>query len=161
MYGGGRGSGQGLALATLGGVMVLLMISFSNYREIDRIDELEVKRPLGRTVTYHDPCHNARYMGVVDEPRQLLRHIGATVIDMANSGVHTTCCGGGGGVQASDSELTMEVSKARVRDAVETGAEILSTDCPTCFSNLKDAARELGNPIQVTLIWDLLLKALR
>ena len=55
----------------------------------------------------------------------------------------------------------MQVSKARVRDAGETGAEILSTDCPTCFSNLKDAARELGNPIQVTLIWDLLLKALR
>ena len=39
VYGGGRGAGQGLALATLGGVMVLLMISFSNYREIDRIDE--------------------------------------------------------------------------------------------------------------------------
>ncbi len=39
VYGGNRGAGQGLALATLGGVMVLLMISFSNYREIDRIDE--------------------------------------------------------------------------------------------------------------------------
>ena len=38
-YGGFRAAGQGLALATLGGVMVLLMISFSNYREIDRIDE--------------------------------------------------------------------------------------------------------------------------
>ena len=127
---------------------------------VDRMDRLKVKHPLDATVTYHDPCHNARYMGVVDEPRQLLRHVGATVIDMANSGAHTTCCGGGGGVQASNSELTMEISKARVREAVETGAEVLSTDCPTCFSNLKDAARELGNPIRVKLIWDLLLSAL-
>ncbi len=38
-YGAGRVAGQGLALATLGGVVVLLMISFSNWREIDRIDE--------------------------------------------------------------------------------------------------------------------------
>ena len=39
VYGGVRAAGQGLALATLGGVIVLLMISFSNWREIDRIDE--------------------------------------------------------------------------------------------------------------------------
>jgi hypothetical protein len=38
-YAADRGSSQGLALATLGGVMLLLMISFSNWREIDGIDE--------------------------------------------------------------------------------------------------------------------------
>ncbi|MGB6641474.1 MAG: hypothetical protein WBG67_11905, partial [Thermoanaerobaculia bacterium] len=31
--------GQGLTVATLGGVVVLLMISFSNWRELDRIEE--------------------------------------------------------------------------------------------------------------------------
>jgi fumarate reductase (CoM/CoB) subunit B len=128
---------------------------------VDRIDHLEVRTPLDATVTYHDPCHNARYMGVIDEPRLLLRHIGATVIDMAASGAHTTCCGGGGGLVATEGELALEISKARVAEAVETGAEILATDCPTCFSNLREAARAFGNPIKVALIWDLLLKALK
>jgi Fe-S oxidoreductase len=127
----------------------------------DSIDQLEVRTPLDATVTYHDPCHNARYMGVVDEPRQLLRHIGATVIDMAASGAHTTCCGGGGGLVATEGELALDISKARIAEAVETGADILATDCPTCFSNLREAAREFGNPIRVSLIWDLLLKALK
>jgi fumarate reductase (CoM/CoB) subunit B len=128
---------------------------------VDRIDHLVVKHPLDATVTYHDPCHNARYMGVVDEPRLLLRHIGATVIDMANSGAHTTCCGGGGGLVSARSDLSVEVAKARVEEAVETGAELLVTDCPTCFSNLRNAAQEMGNPIKATLIWDLLLRSLK
>ncbi|MDQ3947372.1 MAG: 4Fe-4S dicluster domain-containing protein, partial [Actinomycetota bacterium] len=33
-------------------------------------------RPLGRTVTYHDPCYLARYNRVTDAPRRLLRAMG-------------------------------------------------------------------------------------
>jgi Fe-S oxidoreductase len=128
---------------------------------VERLDRLEVKRPLEALVTYHDPCHNARYMGVVDEPRQLLRHIGAEIVEMDNHGAHTTCCGGGGGMVSTRSDLSMEVAKARVEEAVETGAEVLVTDCPTCFTNLKEAAQEIGRPIKVSLIWDLLLRALK
>jgi Fe-S oxidoreductase len=100
-------------------------------------------------------------MNVVDEPRQLLRHIGATIVEMENHGVHTTCCGGGGGLVSTRSDLSMEVAKARVQEAVGTGASILVTDCPTCFTNLKEAAQDMGRPIKVALIWDLLLRALR
>jgi Fe-S oxidoreductase len=128
---------------------------------VERLDDLEVKQPLEARVTYHDPCHNARYMGVVEEPRRLLRHIGAFIVEMENHGAHTTCCGGGGGLVSTRSDLSMEVAKARVEEAVGTGAEILTTDCPTCFTNLKEAAQEMGNPIKVVLIWDLLLRALR
>jgi Fe-S oxidoreductase len=42
-----------------------------------------------------------------------------------------------------------------------TGAEILATDCPTCFTNLREAAQEMGSPIKVALVWELLLKALK
>jgi hypothetical protein len=42
--------GQGLAFATLGGVVVLLMISFSNWREIDGIEE-RLDRRLGEIET--------------------------------------------------------------------------------------------------------------
>jgi heterodisulfide reductase subunit D len=100
-------------------------------------------------------------MGVVDEPRVLLRHIGADIVEMDDHGAHTTCCGGGGGLVSTRSDLSAEVAKARVQDAVGTGADILTTDCPTCFSNLKEAAQELGRPIKVVLVWDLLLRALK
>ncbi|MCK5253979.1 MAG: (Fe-S)-binding protein [Thermoplasmata archaeon] len=128
---------------------------------VERIGDVEVRHPLDAVVTYHDSCHNARYMNVVDEPRDLLRHIGATIVEMPNHGVHTTCCGGGGGLVSTRSDLAAEVGKARVEEAVATGATILTTDCPTCFSNLREATQELGNPIKVALIWDLLLRALK
>jgi len=127
----------------------------------ERIDHLKVRHPLDATVTYHDPCHNARYMGVVEEPRALLRHIGARIVEMPAHGAHTTCCGGGGGLSSTRSDLSMEVAKARVQEAVATGAEYLATDCPTCFTNLREAAQELKSPIKVALIWELLLKALK
>jgi hypothetical protein len=46
-FGAARGSSQGMALATLGGVMLVLMISFANWREIDRIEE-SLDRRLGQ-----------------------------------------------------------------------------------------------------------------
>ncbi|NIP35220.1 MAG: hypothetical protein GWN18_09735, partial [Thermoplasmata archaeon] len=127
----------------------------------ERMDQLEVKKRLDAVVTYHDPCHNARYMGVVEEPRQLLVHIGAELVEMEDHGAHTTCCGGGGGLVSTRSDLSMEVAKARVEEAVATGAEVLTTDCPTCFTNLKEASQDMGNPIKVVLVWDLLLRALK
>jgi len=127
----------------------------------ERIPKLEVKHPLKAVLTYHDPCHNARYNGVVEEPRALLRHIGATIVEMPSHGAHTTCCGGGGGLSSTRSDLSKEVARARVKEAMGTGAEMLVTDCPTCFSNLREAAQEMGSPIKVALVWELLLKALR
>ena len=45
------------------------------------------------TVTYHDSCSSLRELGIKEQPRRLLRAIGATVTEMADAEV---CCGFGG-----------------------------------------------------------------
>ncbi|HET6306116.1 MAG TPA: (Fe-S)-binding protein, partial [Rhodopila sp.] len=44
----------------------------------------------GGTVTYHDSCSGLRELGVKQQPRDLLRAAGATVVEMAEPEI---CCG--------------------------------------------------------------------
>jgi heterodisulfide reductase subunit D len=49
------------------------------------------------------------------------------------------CCGAGGGVKIGYPEWALEISQERLREAIETGASIISSTCPFCKTNLDDA----------------------
>ncbi|UCD70918.1 MAG: (Fe-S)-binding protein [Syntrophobacterales bacterium] len=121
-------------------------------------------KPLGFRATYHDPCHLGRMLGVFDEPREILRHLGIQLVEMENYRYFSTCCGGGGGVNAVDPDLSIEIAKNRARDAIGVGVEIITTVCPTCEPTLLRAAGrlagEVGTFVDVQGLWDLLDKAL-
>jgi Fe-S oxidoreductase/nitrate reductase gamma subunit len=98
-----------------------------------------------RTVTYHDPCFLGRHNGVYDAPRNVITSIpGVRLVEMERSRERSYCCGGGGGrmwIEVGEGEKIAEV---RVREAAATGAEIIVTACPFCFSNLDDAVKTAG-----------------
>lgn len=129
----------------------------------ERLAELDLQ-PLNRRVTYHDPCHLGRMLGIVDEPRQVLHALGLEVVEMQHHGVFATCCGGGGGVLDVDRNLAVEVSKNRVRDAVAVGVDTIVTACPTCQPTLLRGAGRLANEVDMFVdvldLWDLLDQAL-
>jgi glycolate oxidase len=121
-------------------------------------------RPLNRTVTYHDPCHLGRMLGITEEPRQILKALGLHLVEMEHHGVFSTCCGGGGGVLDVDRTLAIEVSKNRIRDAVAAGVDTIVTACPTCQPTLLRGAGRLANEldkfVDVLDLWELLDEAL-
>lgn len=98
-----------------------------------------------RTVTFHDPCFLGRRSGVYEAPREVLRAIpGLRLVEMPRSRENSFCCGGGGGrlwVEASEGE---RIAEQRLREAAATGAELVVTACPFCFSNLDDAVKTSG-----------------
>ena len=120
----------------------------------NKIHKLNVK------VTYHDPCNVARGLGMVDEPRWLLREIGAEIVEMPTYGKEAECCGGGGGLLVTDNELADRLAEKRVRQAMETGADYLVTLCPTCELNLKNAAKQFDGELRVKNVLDLLWEAI-
>jgi len=121
---------------------------------------------LGIKATYHDPCHTGRNSGMkegskplYEEPRELLRKI-ANLVEMKTIKESAKCCGAGGGVKKGFPELALEISKARIREAEETGAEILVSICPFCYRNLSDAITALNSEIKMVDLMDLLEQAI-
>jgi Fe-S oxidoreductase len=78
-------------------------------------------------------------MGIVDEPRKILRSIqGIEFIEPKwTKGEWSTCCGGGGGFEAVFPEMSEMLAVNRARELLETGAEIIVTHCPGCIMQIK------------------------
>jgi heterodisulfide reductase subunit D len=124
-------------------------------------------------ITYHDPCHLGRYCGVYEEPRELIRMIeGVKLFEMKHNKDMSWCCGAGGGVKALYGDIAAEVGRDRItetrtcmvrtredrlKEALETSAEVLVSSCVFCKNNIFQVAVEDNSPIKVIDISQLLL----
>ncbi len=111
----------------------------------ENISSRELRFPRQVKVTYHDPCQLVRYLGLIEEPRRILRAIkGIELIETSwTKGEWATCCGGGGGFEAVFPELSQILAVNRAKELIETGAEIIVTHCPGCIMQLKSGLKEL------------------
>ncbi|AIZ57268.1 CoB--CoM heterodisulfide reductase iron-sulfur subunit D [Candidatus Methanoplasma termitum] len=110
-------------------------------------------------VTFHDPCHLGRHMGVFDPPRNVLKKVkGIELVEMDRKKENSRCCGAGGGYKSQYGEMAINIAAERIRDAEETGAEILVTCCPFCVVNLSQGAKQIGSKIKVMDLMEILLK---
>jgi Fe-S oxidoreductase len=118
--------------------------------------EISLKNLEIRT-TYHDPCHIGRHMGMYEIPREVLAQI-SDPIEMQTNREGAMCCGAGGGLRKGNAELSLDLAKNRVKEAMETGVENLVSTCPFCYRNLSDALEELNSEMKmidlVQLIYD-------
>lgn len=108
---------------------------------------LNVSKGLDAKVTYHDPCFLGRHNGEYESPREILNAIpGIELLEMERNRENAFCCGGGSGNFHTDSFGGGESSPARirVREAYETGADILAVACPACMTMLSDAVKAEG-----------------
>ncbi len=97
--------------------------------------------------TFHDPCYLGRHNQIYTPPREILKLIpGLELVEMRRSGVNAFCCGGGGGNFFTDIIGAGEDSPARVRirEALDTKAELLTVACPQCAKMLTDGLKGEG-----------------
>jgi heterodisulfide reductase subunit D len=121
----------------LGGLNAKVKHATELVQELVKKGQLELKKPIKKTVTYHDPCHLGRYAGVYEEPRKILGAIpGIELVEMPRNRENAFCCGAGAGVKTAYPEFAQWVARERMREAASTGAELLVTACPFCEQNL-------------------------
>ncbi len=105
-------------------------------------------RPEAARLTYHDPCYLARGRGITEEPREILRASGASIVEMEHHGKRTFCCGAGGAqlFLAEDAPGSQQprVNHRRFAEALATGATTVAVACPYCPIMLQDAAAHAG-----------------
>ena len=113
-------------------------------------------REFPKTVTYHDPCHIGRHIGLYKQPREVIQVIPkVNFVEMDRNREEARCCGAGGGVRGAFQNLTLAIASERINDAKEVGAEVLVTACPFCLINLRDAVQKTGSKLEVLDITEL------
>ena len=120
---------------------------------------LKITGEYKKKVTYHDPCYLGRHNGIYDEPREILKKIpGLELKEMADLRETSLCCGMGGGRIWMETAKNERFSDIRLKQAKDTGAEILATACPYCITQFEDSRMSLADSsvIQIKDITEIL-----
>jgi Fe-S oxidoreductase len=114
---------------------------------------LPVVRVQDNEVVIHDSCVYARYEGMIEQPRDLLRNAGVTASEPELAGRSTYCCGGP--IESLFPSKAHQIAANRIGQLKANGEDIV-TMCPICQVNLRKAA---GESCRVSDISNTLAKA--
>jgi len=104
-------------------------------------------------VTYHDPCHLRRGLGISAEPRKLIESAGYELVEMNDA---DACCGFGGDTLLAHPELCGSVLQRKLANIEATGVDTVVTGCMPCVLQLRGGLHKKGSPIRVVHIAELL-----
>ncbi len=108
----------------------------------------------GKTVTWHEPCHLGRYLGVKEQPRKILKALkDIKYVEMPEA---DRCCGMAGTFSIYFYELSQKIADKKAASIKQTGADIVVTDCPGCQIQLIDTLKRHKMLQQVRHIMELL-----
>jgi L-lactate dehydrogenase complex protein LldE len=110
-------------------------------------------RYTGGSVTYHDSCSGLRELGIKEQPRKLLRAIGADVIEMPDPEV---CCGFGGTFCVKYPDISIRMVSDKVRDIVASGAETVLAGDLGCLLNIAGRLEREGHTIKARHVAEVL-----
>jgi Fe-S oxidoreductase len=113
-----------------------------------RSGRLEVRHPLDLTVTYHDPCYLGRHNDEYEAPREILRLLGCTLIEMPRNRDNSFCCGAGGGrIWIRDEPGAERPSENRIQEAtsLDETVELFVVACPKDVTMYEDAIKTTGH----------------
>ncbi len=124
-------------------------------------------------VTYHDPCNMSRSLGIIDEPREVLRACVQDFQEMTPRGAENWCCGGGGGLAVMDGQegvrlldgtfldYRMKVGgEMKWQQIHATGARYVAAPCSNCKRQLSQLMQHHKADIEIGGVMDLFAKAL-
>jgi len=98
-------------------------------------------------VTYHDPCHLKKGLGVSSEPRAVIEAAGKyELVEMKEA---DACCGMGGSFNLQYYDISSRIGNLKRNNIHATDCSILATGCPACMMQISDAMSKAGDKIAV------------
>jgi len=122
-----------------------------------RQGRFRISQELHERVIYHDPCYLSRGVGVIEEPREVLRNIpGLTLLEFERHGLKSRCCGSGGAARKVFHENAIKMGRLTIDEAVEKKANRLILSCPACYAKVNEAMQGHDKQIRITDIMELI-----
>jgi heterodisulfide reductase subunit D len=112
-------------------------------------------------IAWHDPCELGRHQNIYDSAREVLNSIpGVELLEMKHNRNKARCCGGGGLLKGTNPTMSVRISSRRVEEAEKTGAEILSSECPSCTMSFNDGIEHRESKIKFKDLSQIVVEAL-
>jgi glycolate oxidase iron-sulfur subunit len=87
-------------------------------------------------ITYHDPCHLKKSLGIAAQPRQVLSaNPGYRLVEMPEA---DRCCGMGGSFNLQYYDISSRIGNRKAQNIQASGASTVATGCPACMLQLSD-----------------------
>lgn len=106
------------------------------------ISEKKIKlKEIEKIVTFQDPCRLGRHLGIYEEPREVMNSIPKLILkEMKHTKNRAICCGVSAWMNCSNYSKRIQIAK--LKEAKETGADLLVIACPKCEIHFNCAMKE-------------------
>ena len=138
------------------------MAPMKMWADLFRQGRLKLKKDFYKdSVTFQDSCNFIRNAGHFEDSRLLMRHVSADFREMHPNGVHTYCCGSGGGhgLMAEYKQKRLATAKAKAEAIRATGAKLTVVACHNCEDGIRDGIKTYEVPSEVHLFSNFLAGA--
>lgn len=110
-------------------------------------------------LTYHDPCHLKKSLGVAMQPRTLLKASpGYCFKEMVEP---DRCCGMGGSFNLQHYDISVAIGKRKRENIVGSGCQVVATSCPACMMQMTDMLSQAGDRVRVRHAIEVYAESLR
>lgn len=98
-------------------------------------------------ITFHDPCHLKKSLGVAAQPRALIR--ANTRYDLKEMAEADWCCGCGGSFTLQEYEISANIGRRKQENIIKSQCTVVATGCPACMLQITDMLSQAGARVQV------------
>jgi L-lactate dehydrogenase complex protein LldE len=106
----------------------------------------DVGAEFSHRVAYHDGCHTLRELGLKQEPRELLRHVGG--LELVEMPYSEECCGFGGTFAAKFDMISAAMGDTKAGNVEACGADYVTSTDPSCLMQIEGILRRRKSRVQ-------------
>jgi len=114
---------------------------------VDKVGlKINDKTGIKKSVTYHDPCHLDKSLGITSQPRKL---ISASSSELKEMNEANRCCGCGGTFNLYHYDISKKIGERKGENIRASKADIVATSCPACMMQINDMISQSGGGIDI------------
>lgn len=111
------------------------------------------------SLTYHDPCHLKKSLGIGAQPRAVIRaNPRYSLQEMPEA---DWCCGCGGSFNLQHYEVSAAIGRRKRDNIVKSRCAVVATGCPACMLQITDMLSQAGDRVQVKHAVEIYAEALQ
>ncbi|MCE4603561.1 MAG: (Fe-S)-binding protein [Aeropyrum sp.] len=118
-------------------------IEVESYLELLDRKGVELK-PVVDEAVIHDPCYNARFEGIIEEPRSIAARSGLRLAEPPRARRMTYCCGGP--IEGLMPPLAKKIAATRAEELLGVSKRVVVM-CPICMINLEKPVGNAGGEV--------------